>query len=412
MFQNPLTSIGCPYDMVNQFLCAFCEIYKTKDNLFMFIPDIIILHIFNYAKASLMLSVSFHKRANSTFHVFSSCNYGNIDQNRAKSILCDPNTPILFSSVIQCFAKSMGIYGDTFAVLTPFNLYLLSSQNYPIFTHLCNRSKIDEIVNDDCIIDKKAAMKISQNLNIHSNSHIIASNILPYFMGSTKREILFKILFHKTKLHSIASLFGLPIPDIPYNVSVPLLMKIYESKYNFAKVINCVQINMRKVPSMHEKKLIKFMFRDIPMINQKGNCVRLEKYYSYLLINLLNERKNKYCLENGFMNADDIILLPLLNKVSVARGYDCKVINMRDIHVRIGSKKWYKDSNEVLYLYKDRTELGKLYIDSTDDHRQLITHFNQFSELQLFDTDSVSQQRIVESILMQKSSSQCRCIVL
>eukprot|EP01084_Bolivina_argentea_P271663 462312_1 len=119
---------------------------------------------------------------------------------------------ILYDSPMKVYSTSNDAYVDTAGVLTKNNVYLTSAINYRIWSELRQRTKIDELIQDendnDIKIDDGKAQQMMTHLDLTDDEDIRLS-IKNTFIGKTKRELKLNILFNETPIKSLASLFGL-----------------------------------------------------------------------------------------------------------------------------------------------------------------------------------------------------------
>eukprot|EP01084_Bolivina_argentea_P259257 437398_1 len=219
------------------------------------------------------------------------------------------NEEIVYSSLIKTYKPTTETYIDVACILTPKQLYFASAMNYKIWAQLRDRTKINEIINEqnknnDLKIDKEAALQLTHNLDLISDTCNLHT-ITDYFEEKTKDQIKKSILLNTNPIKSITDLFK----------------QINTKDVKCVKQVKISRFYSENIQENIKDELLRYIFNGIEFSDaQRLNdslIITLQSYHSNTKLNDWRKRTNDY------LSTSNINKLSFLNneiKLSSYRG--------------------------------------------------------------------------------------------
>eukprot|EP01084_Bolivina_argentea_P313718 543311_1 len=274
------------------------------------------------------------------------------------------NRTIIFDSLMRVYSPDKETYVDVAGILTKSNLYFISAINYQTWQQFRDRSKINELDNDQKI-DDKIAMKLIKNLELFpSENKSMNKNMMDYLISKTPKQIKINILAHKNRSLSMREIFTSTSHSY-YKLSTLSIQKAITETYtndgdtlhtvkcdniesksgndNFEDIknINCIVVdgffNENIIEPRKRNDFIAYILGDIEWIDEDqrnaSKIIVLRKYYSNSIIALLNNRARKYFELNETFNKRNINISAYFpNKIEYIHN-DINVLELEKLNI-------------------------------------------------------------------------------
>eukprot|EP01084_Bolivina_argentea_P315568 546752_1 len=201
---------------------------------------------------------------------------------------------IIFDSLMKVYSSKSESYITVAGILTMKYLYFTSPVTYHIWQELQDRTKIRQLSDENTEIDQKLADELTSNLGLITDADQNQSYetiIKSYFSGKTTKEIKMSILLN-THYHSLTEIF-------PYITNLVDSNNLKTIKY----VIINNYFNIFSILKKQANDLIDYLFENIHWVNnyqrESSNVFELKQYHPASIITLLNNRNQKWWLENA-----------------------------------------------------------------------------------------------------------------
>eukprot|EP01083_Nonionella_stella_P101123 286266_1 len=134
---------------------------------------------------------------------------------------------------------------------------------------------------------------------------------MPYFVDKTAHAIQLDIMLYKDRWEHLAHLFGL-------------------KNDGSIKSVNYVHVtNINAMSTSMAGRFMSFVFENIPWVDQrikkKSVIISLQHYHTPSIIDRLNDRKHKFCIQNSIPPAD--IDISSWSKYKSIGNIQCKVLD-------------------------------------------------------------------------------------